>query len=181
MNDTFSFHAPAEAFRRRIDPRWIRLGAVAAALTVALGSVAQWVVTSERAGDARLETALTALRQRADAPPPPPVELGDDAAMAAASTSLTIARDVFAQTGSFGSASTAVLAAESPALIFVDGPSAAPAIVSVHARDDVWSAAVMGEPGTCFWVKATADGMIRYGQGPECTGAAAAAADATAW
>lgn len=181
MNDTFSFHAPAEAFRRRLDPRWIRLGVATALLAVAVGSFGRWVVVSERAADARREAALTALREPPVEPALPPPEMGDDAAMAAANTALTIARDVFAATGSFSTASTAALAAEEPTLIFVDGPSPAPSIVSVEARDGVWAAAVMGEPGSCFWIKVTDDGAIRFGRGPECTGAAAIGADATAW
>ena len=181
MNDTFSFHAPAEAFRHRLDPRWVRLGVAVAMLTIAVASFARWIVASEHAADLRAEAAVEALRRPTVVPSPSPVDMGDDAAMAAADTSLTIARDVFSETGSFSGASTAALAAEVPELIFVDGPSQAPAIVSVEARADVWSAAVMGEPGSCYWVKVTADGVIRFGQGPECTGAAALHADATSW
>jgi hypothetical protein len=180
MNDTFSFHAPAEVFRRRLDPRWVRLGVIAALLLAATASFGRWVVASERAADLRREAALAALQRPVASVAPAPIENGDVAAKAAASTALTVARDVFAETGSFSDASTAALAEEQPDLIFVDGPSAAPAIVSVQARDHAWSAAVMGE-AACLWIKVTADGVIRYGDGAECTGAAAAAADRVAW
>ena len=179
MNDTFSFHAPAEVFRRRLDARWVRIGIVGLLVVVAMSSFARWVVASERTADLRREAALTALRRPASSSAPAPVE-DDDLAKAAATTALTIARGVFAETGSFSDASTAVLAAEQPDLIFVDGPSAAPAIVSVDARPDAWSAAVMGDAG-CVWVAVTADGLIRYGDGTECTGTAAAAADRATW
>jgi hypothetical protein len=39
----------------------------------------------------------------------------------------------------------------------------------------------MGDAGGCFWVKATSEGLIRYGVGTACTGVAAMAADRTAW
>ena len=51
MNDTFSFHAPAEVFRRRLDPRWIRRGMVLVLVLAVVGSFARWVVTSERTAD----------------------------------------------------------------------------------------------------------------------------------
>jgi len=181
MNDTFSFHAPAEVFRRRVDPRWVRLGVVATLVALVVAAFATWVVASERAADQRRESALDALRQPAVTAAPSPVALDDDAARASASSALLVARDVFTETGSFAGASTATLAAEAPDLIFVDGPSTAPAIVSVAARDGAWSAAVMGDTGTCFWIRATADGRIRYGRGTACTGSAAAGADLTAW
>jgi hypothetical protein len=181
VNDTFSFHAPAEVLRRRVDPRWVRLGVVVTVATLAIGAFAGWVVSSEHAADRRREAALAALDRPAASAAPSPAVFDDDAARAAASTALTAARDVFSETGSFAEASTALLAAEQPELIFVDGPSAAPAIVSVDARSRSWSAAVMGEAGSCFWVKATDDGVIRYGRGSVCTGEAAAAADRMAW
>ncbi len=181
MNDTFSFHAPAEVFRRRVDPRWIRSAIVVTVVLSAVGSFSRWVVTSEHAADQRREAALAALHRPVATATPSPVGLDDDAAKASASSTLTIARDVFTQTGTFADAATAVLSAEEPDLIFVDGPSTAPAIVSVEARDDAWAAAVMGDAGACFWVKATSEGLIRYGVGTACTGAAAMAADRTAW
>lgn len=180
MNDTFSFHAPADVFRRRLDPRWVRIGIVVLLVVIGSVSFARWVVASERTADLRREAALTALRRPASSTAPAPVADGDLAAKGAATTALTIARDVFAQTGSFSDASTAALAAEQPDLVFVDGRSGAPAIVSVDARSNAWSAAVMGDAG-CVWVAVTADGLIRYGDGPECTGAAAAAADRPTW
>ena len=181
MNDTFSFHAPAEVFRRRLDPRWIRRAVVLALVLAVVGSFTHWVVTSEHAADHRREAALAELHRPVATVAPTPVGLDDDAARAAASSTLTIARDLFSARGSFADAATAALSAEEPELIFVDGPSTAPAIVSVQARDDAWAAAVMGEAGSCFWVKATSDGLIRYGLGTACTGAAAMAADRTAW
>jgi hypothetical protein len=168
-------------FRRRLDPRWVRAGVVVALLTVATGTFARWVVTSEHAADSRREAVLTAAREQAASPVALRPALDDESAKAAANSALTVARDVFARTGSFEEAATAVLAAEVPELIFVDGPSTAPAIVSVDASAGSWTAAVMGDTGTCFWVKATAAGLIRYGTGSGCTGAEAMAAAGTSW
>jgi hypothetical protein len=181
VNDTFSFHAPAEVFRRRLDPRWIRRGVALVLVLAVVGSFARWVVTSERAADERRDAALAELHRPVASVAASPVVLDDEAARAAASSTLTIARDLFSVSGSFADAATAALSAEEPGLIFVDGPSTAPAIVSVEARGHAWAAAVMGEAGSCFWVKATSDGLIRYGLGTACTGAAAMAADRTAW
>lgn len=184
MNDTFSFHAPAEVFRRRLDPRWIRPGIALTVLIVALSAFSYWVVTSERAADERRAAHPVAA---SELPVPTfaasPV-LDDEAAMTAAGSALDVAREVAAQTGSFGDVATATLADELPDLVFVDGPSTAPVIVSVAAETDAWAAAVMGETDTCFWVKTTSTGAIRYESVTErgdCTGAAAMAADDVAW
>lgn len=183
MNDTFSFHAPADVFRRRVDPRWIRLGAVTLLVVVAVASFARWVVASENAADRRRAVALGA--PQLGGPQGPPVETGppvsvvpaEEAAAAAADTAVSIARDVHARTGSFEGASTALLAQEAPDLIFVDGPSVAPSIVSVLATTRRWAAAVMAEPGRCLWIATNADGLVRYGEGSGCTGDAATDAD----
>jgi hypothetical protein len=94
---------------------------------------------------------------------------------------LELAREVYARTGSFTEAGTMQLAQAQPGLIFVDGPSTAPAIVSVHAADDAWAAAVMTVSGTCLWVRATSAGTARYGAGHACTGSAAMAARQDSW
>lgn len=181
MNDTFSFEAPAEMFRRRLDPRWVRAGVLLALAVVAVGTFGRWVVASEHAADARRDAALEALREPAASPVVSPAALDDEAAQAASLSALSVARDVFDRTGSFEGASTGALAEELPDLIFVDGPSTAPMIVSVEAGADAWAAAVMGQDATCFWVRVAASGSTRYGGGADCTGEAAKAAELTAW
>jgi hypothetical protein len=174
MDDAFSFHAPAEVLRRRVDPRLLRtavLATVVMTVTVAFG---RWVVESERASDRRAASSEAAAPVLATVP-------ADAAAQDAAATSLTIARDLVADGRALADIGPALLAEEQPDLIFVDGPSTTPAIVSVAGGPRTWAAAVMGPTGTCFWVKTTAAGLVRYDTGPVCTGEAAAAAAAIAW
>ena len=66
-------------------------------------------------------------------------------------------------------------------LLYVDGPSTAPSIVSVYNGSAGWAAAVHGAGDTCFWVAVTPEGLTRYGTGSVCTGMAALAADRPAW
>ena len=68
-----------------------------------------------------------------------------------------------------------------PSLLFVDGPSTGPSVVSVYAGAAGWAAAVGGAHGTCYWVAVALDGRTRYGTGTPCTGMAALAADRGAW
>jgi hypothetical protein len=181
MDDAFTFRAPAEALRRRVDPRAVRLALVAAALLATVATFGRWVAASERASVRALAEALAA---EAAAPATSPVAapvLDDAAARDAATEAMAIARERFEAAASFAAAGTAALSAEAPDLIFVDGPSVAASIVSVEARRDAWAAAVMGPSGACYWVRASAEGLVRYGTGADCTGEAALAAEALAW
>jgi hypothetical protein len=152
-------------------------------VNVTLSVFSRWVVTSERVADERRATDLAAASEAVPTFAPSPV-LDDEAAMAAAGSALDVAREVAAQTGSFGEVATSTLASQLPDLVFVDGPSTAAVIVSVAATTDAWAAAVMGETDTCFWVKTTSTGTIRYeavSEPSDCTGTAAMAADDVAW
>ena len=177
----FSFRAPAEALRRRADPRSVRLAVVAATLLVAVTGFGRWVVESERTSDRQVAATEAAIAAADPAPVPTPVILDDEAARAAGSAAVAVALEVLARTGSFDEAGTGLLAEEQPDLIFVDGPSTAPAIVSIATNDRAWAAAVMGTSGSCFWVKVTAAGLIRYDAGAACTGRDALEADALTW
>jgi hypothetical protein len=180
MDDAFSFHAPAEVLRRRVDPRLLRTAVLATLVVTVTVAFGRWVVESERASDRRAASSEAA----APVPATVPAEAApadDAAAQDAAATSLTIARDLVADGRALADIGPALLAEEQPDLIFVDGPSTTPAIVSVAGGPRTWAAAVMGPTGTCFWVKTTAAGLVRYGTGPVCTGEAATAAAAIAW
>jgi hypothetical protein len=75
----------------------------------------------------------------------------------------------------------AQLADADPTLLFVDGPSTAPTIVSVAVSGGVWAAAVMGLSGACYGLSIDAHGAARYGHAGACTGRAALASAQTAW
>jgi hypothetical protein len=98
----------------------------------------------------------------------------------AATQALTVAARV-AAASSYDDARPAALAAQDQSLLYVDGPSTAPSIVSVYYAAAGWSAAVHGAGDACFWVAVTPEELTRYGTGSACTGLAALAADRPAW
>ena len=98
----------------------------------------------------------------------------------AAGQALTVAAQI-AVGSSYDEARPAALAAHDQGLLYVDGPSTAPSIVSVYNGAAGWAAAVHGAGDTCFWVAVSPEGLTRYGTGSACTGMAALAADRPAW
>jgi hypothetical protein len=86
---------------------------------------------------------------------------------------LAAAQAAVADGGSFHAADPARLSALQPGYTFVDGPSSMPAIVSVAADVHAWAAAVLGPSGTCYWIRAGANGTVATGTSSDCTGAAA--------
>jgi len=98
----------------------------------------------------------------------------------AAALALTVAAQI-ASGSSYDDARPAALAAHDQSLLYVDGPSTAPSIVSVYNGAAGWAAAVRGAGDTCYWVAVTPEGLTRYGTGSDCTGMAALAADRPAW
>jgi hypothetical protein len=180
MDESFSFRAPVGATRRRMDP-FARRAAVVGFVILAVGAaVGRVAVQSERASDARAEASSRNAAANLD-------DGGDHAgaidaqARSGAEGALELAEGIYARTGDFARAGTAQLARLQPGLIFVDGPSTAPAIVSVRAAHDAWAAAVMSPSGVCLWVRATPDGPPRYGAGRVCTGSAAMSAESDSW
>jgi hypothetical protein len=202
MSDTFTFVAPAMP-RRRPEPFTMRLLSVAAALALVVAGFATFVVRAERAADAR-QAALEAqavARERAEADrlaaeaeaglarqqramttvPTGVAHLLDTQARDAAERALALARDALGGTGDLSSAGVTELTQLDRGLLFVDGPSTAPTIVSVAASAGSWGAAVLGPSGTCYWVSLDGHGAVRYGHGSTCTGEAALAAPRASW
>lgn len=182
MDQTFTFRAAPVPPWRRLHPRAIAL-AVAACLTLS-GIVAfgRWVADSERRSFERAraaddggaligtiagpeETSATAGAQEA--------RLAIDvAARADARSALGAAQRAAGGRATFLDAGPGQLAASVPALIFVDGPSEAPGVVSVGSTRDAWGAAVMGASGTCYLVRFAPGDGVTYGSGSSsgCTG-----------
>ena len=104
----------------------------------------------------------------------------DGQARDAATSALAVAVEV-ASSSSYDAARPAALAAHDQQLLYVDGPSTAPSVVSVYNGAAGWAAAVHGSGDMCFWVAVTPEGHTRYGTGAACTGMAALAADRPAW
>jgi hypothetical protein len=190
-DDTFSFVAPVMP-RRQVDPFALRLAVAAAVLVLLAGSFATFVIRHEQAADhARAElrekiatqqqAQADALLAQASAIDPEVVALLDEEAQRAATVSLGLAEEAFASSSTWAEAGPLQLTLVQPSLMYVDGPSTSPAVVSIHATRAGWGAAVMGPSGTCYWVTTSSSGVTRYGTGHDCTGRAAFAADAPAW
>lgn len=204
MSDTFTFVAPATA-RRRLEPFTTRLIATALVLAVLVAGFATFVVRAERAADARRATleaeqaareqteservvswaqATYDLHQTTPATVPAGVaRLLDEQARDAAERALALAQGALGHTGDLSAAGVTELTQrdEDEGLLFVDGPSTAPTIVSIAGTARSWGAAVMGPSGTCYWISLGAGGDVRYDRGTTCTGQAALAAARTAW
>jgi hypothetical protein len=190
MDDSFAFRGIREP--RRLDPRALRLGALAFVMTLVVGLFAHWAITSEHASFRRLsaENVAASSRQVAAAqaaPSPAPVltlstaDPGDLTAQHTATTIAHRAAKILRRTGSFAGAGPASLTEPGTPLLFVDGPSTTPQIVSVAANDTSWAAAVMSASGTCFYVTVAASGTERFGSGAACTGADALSAHGSRW
>ncbi len=191
MDDTFTFVAPVLP-RRQVDPFALKLAIAATAFVALVGSFGSFVVGRERAADgerAALEASVVAEEQArvemllSEAPGSDATvaaNAADEPARQAARRAAELA--VAATTaGSYALAGPAQLTTGEPTLLFVDGPSTTPTVVSVVAERDAWGAAVMGSSGTCYWIAVAGGGATTYGTGSTCTGVAALAAAATSW
>ena len=155
---------------------------VAAMLIAAFGA---FVVSQQHASDRRRAALVTsqAATQEAQAHAlavGAVATLLDGQARDAATSALAVAAEV-ATSSSYDAARPAALAAHDQQLLYVDGPSTAPSVVSVYNGAAGWAAAVHGSGDMCFWVAVTPEGHTRYGTGAACTGMAALAADRPAW
>lgn len=170
MDDTFAFVAPVMP-RRRVNPLALKAGAASAAFVALVGAFGAFVVSHERAADMRIESAAP---QEADLIAVPEVT-GDGEALASLQRVSSLATDAFARSSSFAGAGIPELSFAEPGLVFVDGPSLSPTVISVAAGDSVWAAAVMGDSG-CRWIVLASTGPARQGIGTACTGRDAMAA-----
>lgn len=196
MDDAFRLTAAKMPPARHVSPFGVRI-AVTGALIASLSlSFAMFVVGQQRAADERRAAAAAsqAAAHSADVQGLVPGEVArhveaskrvvrdmlDARAQAAARSALDGAR-ALASTRSMEAAVAGALSGLNHDVVFVDGTSTGPSVVSVFASSTGWSAAVQGSPRTCYWVALSAGGDTRYGTGSPCTGMAALAADRAAW
>jgi hypothetical protein len=200
VSDTFTFIAPVMP-RRRADPFAVKLVMSGVVLFLLISAFATFVVAQERSADARhaaLESRTAAEEQAnanqlasiPDAAATDPVAAGpvpagvakllDGQARNAAERALALARDALGR-GDLRAAGVAQLADADPTLLFVDGASTAPTIVSVASSGGIWAAAVMGPSGACYGVSLDTHGVVRYDRSRPCTGQTALAAAGAAW
>jgi hypothetical protein len=197
MDDAFRMVAARMPRTRRLTPFAFHATVLLVVLGVLLVVFASFVASEQRTADAR-RTQLEAT-QRADAeaearaaaaqvgaadPGTPDAAtvrgMVNEHAQEAATTALGTAQR-FAATGPIDGATATAISPLEPTLLFVDGPSTGPSVVSVYAGPAGWAAAVGGAHSTCYWVAVALDGRTRYGTGTPCTGMAALAADRGAW
>jgi hypothetical protein len=200
MDEAFSFVAAAMPRPRAVTAFTVRLAAMIAVALALLIAFASFVVTQERAGNVRRAAAVQEQHAQqeaearaaaeeatstdpigADAAPSEVAGLLNQQARDAATGALETAQEIAATSSLAESAGTAQLTAAQPDVLFVDGPSTAPSIVSIYTGAAGWAAAVHGAAHACYWVAVTPEGATRYGIGRDCTGMAALAADRSGW
>lgn len=191
MDQTFDFRAAPVPLRRRLSPRVIALAVAALIVVSAFIWFSMLVVSSERrsmerAAQSEDVTAMVGTFSGADdvldEPTTAPGRLAiDSTARADARTALVVARRAAAGSATFLDAGPGQLGANGAAMIFVDGPSQAPGVVSVASTRDTWGAAVMGPSGTCYLLRFAPSEGVTYGAGQVCTGAAALMVSDPSW
>jgi hypothetical protein len=193
MDQTFNFRAAAVPLHRRLSPRAIALVVTACLVLTGLVSFSRWVIDSERRSMARAERAhahgaIIGTLPGTDGAMEASDLLADSfaidvAARADVRSAFQLARSGASGRATFLEAGPGQLGALGSPLIFVDGPAAAPGVVSVASTTDAWGAAVVGPSGTCYLLRfATGEGLA-YGSGlaGECTGEEALAARDLSW
>ena len=197
MDDAFRMVAAQMPRTRRLTPFATRALALVVMIGLLVAAFAMFVVSAQRTADGRRARLEATQRAEAEAEAqaaaaeigssdPGTVDAGavgnmlDAHAQSAATTAVDAARQILAN-GSVVDATPNALTAVAPTVLFVDGPSTGPSVVSVYAGAAGWAAAVHGAHATCYWVAIAADGRARYGTGSVCTGMAALAADRPAW
>ena len=189
MDDAFSLVAARMPRSRRLSPFDLRLIALAAVAALLIAAFAAFVVAEQHVADIRRAATLEAQRAaeaaRADAAAAAMPSVEGSAAIdeldGQAQVSAKAALHAATMTDGLDTATAAALSALEPDLVFVDGPSTAPSVVSVYVGTAGWAAAVHGGANTCYWVARTAGGRDRFGTGAVCTGLAALAADQPSW
>lgn len=193
MDQTFDFRAAPVPLHRRVDPRAVVLAVAAFLVLGGFVSFSRWVIDSERrsmeqAEAERGETASSIVGTISgngdalgDSGGPADRLAIDAAARADVRAAFDAARRAASGRATFLDAGPGHLAASVSQLIFVDGPSQAPGVVSVAATRDSWAGAVLGPSGTCYLMRFAHGDGVAYGIGRACTGVEALAARGTSW
>jgi hypothetical protein len=196
MDEAFSLVAARMPPTRRLSPFAVRMVAMLIVVAMLIAGFGAFVVGQQRAADRRRGALVTsqAAAQEAQAhalavsgvsgetvvSTDAVATLLDRQARDAATSALAVATEV-ASSSSYDAARPEALAAHDQQLLYVEGPSTAPSVVSVYNGGAGWAAAVHGSGDACFWVAVTPEGHTRYGTGAACTGMAALAADRPGW
>jgi hypothetical protein len=181
MSDAFAFRSLPVPLRSRVNVRVVKAIVVVFALVAAVSAFARWTIRSEQQSLAAAAHHLIAPSTgvgsgSADLGLPASgivaMSVADTQAQAVLSHTLMTAQRLVTHGGSPTAAGPGQLARGSKGVIFTDGPSIAPTILSVASTPATWGAAVMSESGTCFAVRLDAHGAARDGiLTSGCTGA----------
>jgi hypothetical protein len=184
MNDSFQFVAPVMP-RRKVDPFALRLAIAAAVCVLAVGLFARFLIDHERASFVTapaVETAPAAAHVNETPLTNDAVfRAMDEEARTGLMSAADLAHETYQRTGSFTNAGAFQLTQLQPNLLYVDGSSTAPSVVSVDTTKHSWAAAAMGPSGSCYWIHVDAAGTIGYGTGTSCAGSDAMSAEARSW
>ena len=191
MDQTFNFRAAPVPLHRRLNPRAFALAVVACLVLSGLVSFSRWVIDSERRSMDRVErvertgsivgTISGSDDALADSGSVAENLAIDAAARADARSALNAARRAAGGRATFLDAGPGHLAQTTASLIFVDGPSQGPGVVSVASSREAWGAAVMGASGTCYLLRFAPGDGVTYGTGNACTGDEALTARGASW
>lgn len=188
MDQTFNFRAAPVPLRRRLNPRAIALAVAAFVVLLGLVSFCRWVIESERSSIERAERAeagasivgtISGDDLRTSAVVALPAIDAD--ARADALAVLDAAREAAAGRATFLDAGPGRLSGIAGSLVFVDGESSMPGVVSVASTKRAWAAAVMGRSGTCYRLRFSPRDGTTYDTGRPCTGQAAFDAGGSTW
>jgi hypothetical protein len=189
MDQTFNFRAAPVPLHRRVNRRTIAFAVAALLVVSSFAAFSWWVIDSERRSVERVAVdASTPIvgtlsgGDEATLDPSAAERLSIDAAARAdVRTELNAAREAASGRATFLDAGPGHLAPLSTSLIFVDGPSAAPGVVSVASTRDTWGSAVRGPSGTCYLLRFSPGDGVTYGTGTACTGDEALTAAEPSW
>lgn len=191
MDQTFNFRAATVPMARRVSRRAIALALMIGVVVSGLVVFSTWVVDSERRSMEREAppedtTPMVGTISGAGAALTGSIPVSgrlavDSTVRADVRAALASARRAASGSDSFLDAGPGQLAATGSPMIFVDGPSRAPAVVSVASTRDTWGAAVMGSSGTCYLLRYAPGDGVTYGAGGVCTGAEALTVTDPSW
>jgi hypothetical protein len=190
MSDTFAFRSLPVPLRSRVNVRAVKTVVALCLVVAAVGSFSRWIIRSERASfvAAAEHTALD--RQPASRTPDlslpasgvVAIPATDVQVQAVASATVGRALKLLRSGGSPADAGPARLAEGSHGVIYTDGASIGPRIVSVATTHTAWGAAVMSESGRCFAVRFDVHGLTAYGTlSSGCTGLNALRVAGASW
>ncbi len=191
MDQTFDFRSAPVPLHRHVKPWAIALALAGLVVVSGLAAFSLWVIESERrsielaskpADIGSLVGRISGTETELEGPTAESERLASDStARGDARTALAAARRAASGSGTFLDAGPGELSAIGSPMIFVDGPSQAPGVVSVASTRAVWGAAVMGPSGTCYLLRVASGEGVTYGTGESCTGAAALTVTDPSW